>query len=300
MATITELPKISLTFAQKLDRLAQVAVSAGLGLERGQELVMTASLDALPLARLITEHAYKAGASLVTTLYTDEPSTLLRYRNGEDAGFDKAAGWLYEGMAAAFRSGAARLAIAGGDPSLLSKEDPDKVGRANRAVSKAYRPAIELITRHEINWTIVACATPAWAAAVFPDLPPEQAMSRLWDAIFAASRVDLDDPIARWKQHDAGLHRRADLLNQKRYAALHFRGPRDRPACGIGGRSSLDGRRDKGRHRRLLHCQYADRRGIHDPPQRSRGGHRDQHQAALSPGNADRENRGAFRGRPRG
>jgi aminopeptidase len=225
MATITELPKLSLTFEEKLDRLAQVAVNAGLGLERGQELVMTASLDAVPLARLITKHAYIAGASLVTTLLTDEQSTLLRYRYADDAGFDKAAGWLFEGMAQAFRSGAARLAIAGGDPSLLSKEDPAKVGRANRAVSKAYRPAIELITRHDINWTIVACATPAWAAAVFPDLPQEQAMARLWDAIFAASRADLDDPIAAWKQHDAGLHHRADLLNQKRYATLHFSGP---------------------------------------------------------------------------
>ena len=80
MATITELPKTFLTFEQKLDRLAQVAVNVGLGLERGQELVMTATLDALPLARLITEQAYKAGASLVTPLFTDEPSTLLRYR----------------------------------------------------------------------------------------------------------------------------------------------------------------------------------------------------------------------------
>ena len=118
----------------------------------------------------------------------------------EDAGFDKAPGWLFEGMANAFRSGAARLAITGGgDPSLLSKEDPEKVGRANRAVSKAYRPGNEEpITRHDINWTIVASATPAWAATVFPELPPDQAMSRLWDAIFAASRVDGDDPVARW------------------------------------------------------------------------------------------------------
>src|ERR1700728_1601735 len=225
MGTITELPKTSLTFEQKLDRLAQVAVNAGLGLARRQELVMTATLDALPLARLITQHAYTAGASLVTTLSTDEQSALLRYRYADDAGFDKAAGWLFEGMAQAFRSGAARLAIAGGDPGLLSQEDPEKVGRANRAVSKAYRPAIELITRHDINWTIVACATPAWAAAVFPELPPEQAMAKLWDAIFAASRADLDDPIATWKKHDAGLHRRADAMNAKRYAALHFRGP---------------------------------------------------------------------------
>jgi aminopeptidase len=212
-------------FEKKLDRLAEVAVHVGLGLGPGQPLVMTATLDAVPLARRITEHAYKAGASLVTTLFQDEDSVLLRYRHARDESFDTAASWLYEGMAQAFRSGSARLAIAGSDPSLLSAEDPQKVSRANRAMSKAYRPAMELITRHEINWTIVACATPAWAAAVFPDLPPDQAMAKLWDAIFAASRADRPDPVAAWKEHDANLHARADRLNEKRYAALHFQGP---------------------------------------------------------------------------
>ena len=52
--------------ADRLDRLAEVAVRVGLGLARGQELVMTAPVEALPLARRITEHAYKAGAALVT------------------------------------------------------------------------------------------------------------------------------------------------------------------------------------------------------------------------------------------
>jgi aminopeptidase len=212
-------------FQQKLDRLAEVAIRSGLGLAQGQELVMTASVEALPLARLITKHAYKAGASLVTTLFSDEESSLLRYRYGADATFDKAAGWLYEGMAAAYKSGAARLAITGGNPSLLSKEDPEKVGRANRAMSKAYRPALELITRHDINWTIVSAATPAWAAAVFPDLPADQALGRLWDAIFAASRADRDDPVAAWKTHDDKLHTWADRMNAKRFATLHFKGP---------------------------------------------------------------------------
>jgi len=212
-------------FEQKLDRLAQVAIRSGLGLAQGQELVMTASVEALPLVRLITKHAYQAGASLVTTLFADEESSLLRYRYGADGSFDSAAAWLYEGMAAAYKSGAARLAITGGNPSLLSKEDPDKVGRANRAMSKAYRPALELITRHDINWTIVSAATPAWAAAVFPDLPVDQALGRLWDAIFAASRADQADPVAAWKTHDDKLHTWADRMNAKRFAALHFKGP---------------------------------------------------------------------------
>jgi aminopeptidase len=212
-------------FEKNLDRLAEIAVRSGLGLAPGQELVMTATLDAVPLARRITEHAYKAGASLVTTLFTDEESALLRFRYGADASFDTAASWLYEGMAQAFRNGAARLAITGSDPALLSKEDPEKVSRANRAMSKAYRPALELITRHEINWTIVACATPAWAAAMFPDLPRDEALAKLWNAIFAASRADLPDPVTAWKEHDAKLHAWSQRLNEKRYSALRFRGP---------------------------------------------------------------------------
>lgn len=186
---------------------------------------MTATLDAIPLARRITEHAYKAGATLVTTIYTDEEAALLRFRHAPDTSFDAAASWLYEGMAQAYRSGAARLAITGSDPSLLSKEDPEKVSRVNRATSKAYRPALELIVRDEINWTIVACATPAWAAAVFPNLPQDEALARLWEAIFVATRLNQPDPVAAWKEHDANLHARSARLNEKRYSALHFRGP---------------------------------------------------------------------------
>ena len=213
------------THEQKLNLLAEVAVRVGLGLKEGQELVMTASLDAVDLARRITEQAYRAGASLVTTLYSDDEATLMRYHYAPDAAFDKAAAWLYDGMGAAFRSGAARLAITGGNPALLSNEDPDKVARTNRSVSQAYRPALELITRHEINWTIVASATPAWAAQMFPDDAPDIALERLWEAIFQTTRINTEDPVSAWKKHDAGLQKRAKYLNEKRYAALKYRGP---------------------------------------------------------------------------
>jgi aminopeptidase len=213
------------THEQKLDLLAEVAVRVGLGLKAGQELVMTASLDAVPLARRITEQAYRAGASLVTTLYSDDEAALMRYHFAPDASFDTAAKWLYDGMGAAFKSGAARLAITGGNPALLSNEDGEKVGRANRAVSQAYRPALELITRHAINWTIVASATPAWAALMFPDDAPPVALEKLWDAIFQTTRINNEDPIAAWKTHVVGLHKRAAHLNEKRYSALKYRGP---------------------------------------------------------------------------
>jgi aminopeptidase len=221
MATVAQ----ELSFEQKLDQLARVAIEVGLGLARGQELVMTAPLEAVPLARRITEQAYRAGASLVTTLYSDDQALLARFRYAPDEAFDRAAGWLYDAMGAAYKSGAARLAITGANPGLLSNEDSGKVGRANQAVSKAYRPALELITRHEINWTIVAAATPPWAAAMFPADAPETAMAKLWEAIFGTTRVNGDDPVAEWKEHDAGLHKRAAFMNEKRFSALQYRGP---------------------------------------------------------------------------
>jgi aminopeptidase len=213
------------THEERLDRLAEVAVKVGLGLRPGQELVMTAPVDALPLVRRITEHAYRAGAPLVTTLFSDDELTLLRYRHAPDSAFDHTHGWLLDGMAAAFRSGAARLAIRGDNPALLASEDPDKVSRANRAQSKAYRPALELITQYVINWTILSYATPAWAKAMFPDEPEAIAVARLWDAIFAAARVDEPDPVAAWNAHNQALAKRTAVLNGRSYAAIHFKGP---------------------------------------------------------------------------
>ncbi len=212
-------------FAAQTDKLAEVAVKVGLRLEEGQDLVLTAPLTALPLARRITEHAYEAGANLVTTFLSDEEMTLMRYRHARAESFDSAPGWLYTGMAEAFGNNAARLAIAGGDPMLLSEEDPDKVSRANRANSAAYKPAMEKIAGFDINWNIVSYPNPAWAKLMFPDDPEDIAVVKLAHAIFAASRVDRDDPIAAWEAHNAELARRTAWLNAENFAALHYTGP---------------------------------------------------------------------------
>ncbi|TNC66827.1 aminopeptidase [Rubellimicrobium roseum] len=208
-----------------IDRYAELAVRSGLNLQPGQQLVLTAPLEAAPLVARVAEHAYRAGASLVTPLYNDDAVTLARFRHAPDEAFDVAAGWLYDGTAAAFRGNAARMAIAGDDPALLSGQNPDKVARANRARSRAYKPAMELITSFAINWSIVAYPTRAWARSVFPDLPEDEAVERLWGAILACTRADQPDPVAAWKAHAAELDRRATWLNERRFHSLRYRGP---------------------------------------------------------------------------
>jgi aminopeptidase len=206
-----------------LNRLAEVAVKVGLQLREGQDLLLTAPAVALPLVRKVAEHAYRAGAGLVTPILSDEVVTLARYRYGHEGGFDRAASWLYEGMAKAFSDNTARLAIVGDNPMLLSGEDPVKVARASKANSMAYQPALEKIVNFETNWNIIAFPSPSWAKQVFPDDP--EAVAKLADAIFKASRVDNDDPIAAWEKHNAVLRERTEWLNGQRFHALHYTGP---------------------------------------------------------------------------
>jgi aminopeptidase len=208
-----------------LDTYARLVVKTGLNIQKGQQLLMTAPLDAVPLVRLITEHAYRDGASLVTTIYSDDAATLARFAYAPEEAFDVAPAWLFNGMAEAFKGGAARLAIAGENPSLLAGQDPKKLARANKARSQAYRPALELITGFAINWCVAAAATPAWAKSVFPGVPEAEAMDRLWKAIFACTKADQPDPIAVWEKHNQDLHRRTDFLNGQRYRALKYKGP---------------------------------------------------------------------------
>jgi aminopeptidase len=176
----------------KLDRLAELAIKVGLQLKAGQDLLVTAPTAALPLLRKVTEHAYRAGAGLVTK---------------------------------AFAANTARLAIVGDNPMLLAGEDPVKVARASKANSVAYQPALEKIVNFDINWNIIAYPSPSWAKQVFPDDEENVAIAKLADAIFAASRVDNDDPIAAWEKDNATLRNRTEWLNGQRFSALHYSGP---------------------------------------------------------------------------
>ena len=218
---------------KKIDKLANLAVKRGVGLQKGQNLLITAPIESLPLVRKIAEHAYKEGASIVTPLFTDSDITLSRFKYAPDESFDSATDWLFNGMGEAFDNNTARMAIAGDDPMLLSQMDPDKVSRANKAMAKAYKPARERITEFKINWNIVSWPGSAWASRVFPELPLDEAIVKLADAIFDASRASVDDPIQAWDDHNEKLRIKTNWLNEKNFAALQYNGPNTNLRVGL-------------------------------------------------------------------
>ena len=79
---------------KKIDKLAHLAVKRGVGLQRGQNLLITAPIESLPLVRKIAEHAYKEGAHIVTPLFTDSDISLSRFKYAPEESFDNSTDWL--------------------------------------------------------------------------------------------------------------------------------------------------------------------------------------------------------------
>jgi aminopeptidase len=172
-----------------LSRYAKVTVKIGLNVQPGQQVIIQAPVIAMPLVRLVTDEAYKAGASLVIPILNDEYMQLSRFKNTQDEKYyDVGANWLEDGIAKAFGDNAARLVILGNNPSYLKDIDPNIVARVSRSASKAKSNLYGLITGGASNWSIVAYATPEWAKQVFPELPVDQAVDKLWNAIYQVSR----------------------------------------------------------------------------------------------------------------
>ncbi|MDD2876467.1 MAG: aminopeptidase [Acidiphilium sp.] len=214
-----------MTQDEKLDRLAKIAVKIGVNVQKDQELIINAPIEARALVQRIAAHAYDAGATLVVPFFADDVIQRTRFIHADDESFDFAPVWLFEAMAKSVGEGAAVLTIVGSDPMLLAGCDAGRIGRAQRATAAAMKPVRNLISSFATNWSILSFATPGWARSVFPDEMPDVAVAKLWEAIFAVSRVDQPDPIAAWRDHAASLLDRCDVLNAKRFASLRFRGP---------------------------------------------------------------------------
>ena len=111
---------------KNIDKLAHLSIKRGVALQKGQNLLITAPIESLPLVRKIVEYAYKEGAGIVTPLFNDSDITLSRFKFGNDESFNVAANWLYNGMGEAFDNNTARMAIAGDDLSLIHISEPTR------------------------------------------------------------------------------------------------------------------------------------------------------------------------------
>ncbi|PYE51811.1 aminopeptidase [Deinococcus yavapaiensis] len=216
---------MTFSFEERLDRYADVLVRVGVNLQPGQRLLLGADLTAAPLARLIAKHAYAAGSPLVNTVWDDAETTRTRLLHASPDTLAEFPEWQARLWRETAERGDAYLYVKADDPGLLADIHPDLVDRDRRARQTALRPFSQLLRKNAFAWCRAASPSLPWATRVFPDLPPQAALERLWNDVFQVTRVDEPDPVGAWWAHTNELERRANELNARRYRAVHFRGP---------------------------------------------------------------------------
>ena len=210
---------------QLLQKYAELTVHVGLNLQPGQRLLVRAPVETAPFVRLVAANAYKAGARYVDVQWSDELVTKARFEYAPRDSFEEYPVYLAEGRQEYARSGDASLAVYAEDPDLLKDADQELVAIAVKTNSTHNKPFLNLLTRNQFNWSLVSIPIPSWAAKVFPDLPAEERLARLWKVIFKVCRVDLEDPVEAWRQHLSELSARCETLNRQRFTTLHYTGP---------------------------------------------------------------------------
>jgi len=216
---------MSLSFEEKLDRYAELVVKVGVGLQKGQRLMLRGAVEAAPLVRLVVEKAYQAGASLVEVLWNDDAATLARYRYAAPDTFDAIPTAAADALLKGGERGDALLGIRANDPDLLAGQDPEIITKVQRMSMEYTQSFSRRITGKEINWSVVAAPVPAWAGKVFPDHPEDDAVTKLWETIFRICRVDRDDPVAAWTEHLGKLQAWREHLDAKAYRELRYKAP---------------------------------------------------------------------------
>jgi aminopeptidase len=206
-----------------LARLAELAVDFGANVQPGQIVSLSGSPGKEYLVRAIAEQAYRKGAKFVDVSWFDPWVKRARIEYAPDDSLEFVPPWYGERLLALGRERAAAITLSGPvAPALLDDLDPVRAGRDRLP---AVRESGEVVSRRELNWTILPCPTQAWAKLVHPDLEDEEALAKLEQQLMHVLRLDEDDPVAIWKQRADTLIGVAERLTQRAFDALHYEGP---------------------------------------------------------------------------
>ncbi|MFA7532771.1 MAG: aminopeptidase [Tissierellaceae bacterium] len=209
-------------FEERLNEYAKLTVKVGINLQKGQPLAINAPTEALEFVRLIAKNAYEAGASEVHVNWNDEVLTKLKYENSPMEVFENFPKWYVDGLEDYAKKGAGFISISAQDPELLKDIDPKKIAASNKSSSLALKEWRNYTMNDIIPWCVISIPTKSWAKRVFPDAKGDEAVEKLWNSIFSATRMDQKDPVKAWENHMSNLKKKVEFLNEKEFDILHY------------------------------------------------------------------------------
>jgi len=212
-------------FERSLEKYAELVVKVGVNIQPGQLLVIEAELEAANIVRQTARKAYEAGAKYVHVIWYDDQVTRARFEAAADDTFDYFPEWIGDMMEQFAANGTALVQYRMPAPELYKGIDTSKVTAATRATIAVRKRFSAYTNSNRVSWCVAIAPTKAWAAKVYPDLPAEAGVEKLWGDFFKINRVDQENPVAAWQAHIGKLKEAQNLLNAKKYVRLYYKGP---------------------------------------------------------------------------
>ncbi len=206
---------------KKLVEYAELIVKMGIRPVKGQEVVIMAGLDQPEFVRLVVELCYQEGASKVQVDWQDMPIAKMAQIYQTEEKLSTIEEWELAKLKWRSETLPAFLWLDSDDPDGMDGIDQGKRARAQMArfpKIKPFRDAME----NKYQWCIAGVPGIKWARRVFPGLPDDEAVDKLWDAILTAARAK-DGAITNWQQHNKRIHELTDKLNKYNFAALEYK-----------------------------------------------------------------------------
>lgn len=208
---------------KNMEKLADLVVKKGVNVQKGQPVLLRCPVERADFARLVAKKAYERGAVEVVMQWSDDPLTLMKFENAPVEHFEEVPDWMVQRTKYYMEKGACVISVAATDPELLKDVDPKKIATWSKAFSAANKENMKYTMNDLNSWCVVSVPTVGWAKRVFPDVSEEEAMEKLWNAIFYTTRTDQDDPVSAWDEHIGVMDRHAAVLNEKQYKKLHYK-----------------------------------------------------------------------------
>ncbi|MBQ1962899.1 MAG: aminopeptidase [Clostridia bacterium] len=203
-----------------LRQYARLIAQKGGNVQKGQDVIITASLDQPEFVTMVAEECYRCGARKVTVDWTHQPLTKLNYQKRSVKTLSKMEDWEIEKLKHHVETLPVHIYLESDDPDGLRGINQEKVSKASQARYKIVKPFREAMD-NKYQWCIAAVPGAAWAKKVFPGVNKFKAMEMLWEAILYTSRVD-GDPVAAWEAHNKDLADRCAYLNSLGIETLEY------------------------------------------------------------------------------
>lgn len=206
-----------------LQKYAQLVVKVGVNLQQDQILVINSPIECADFARTIAEEAFAAGAHDVVVSWGDELLAHIRYAGGKKELFTEFPEWRRKFYTDYAEQGAAFVSIAARDPEIFKDIDPEKLKLSQQAAGAALLEYRARLMNNRNTWCVVSVPTRSWAQKVFPAVSVDEAVAKLWQAIFKTVRIEAGaDPVAAWREHIAFLQKAAKFMNDNAFVSLHY------------------------------------------------------------------------------